>query len=481
MKQLVEFGCWSVLLGALGCAGGDGAPTRGPSLGGNGGHAGMSECFERPIRSGELGAACTGDVCNSELVCLEESSATVGGPNDPILAFPGGEEGSFPLVDLPAGYCSLALEASPQTCTSEDEAACNAICGSCSPFFADADVCLRQCRTEIDGNGTCRDAESGAAGYRCDLLFEVCDTGCASDDECRVSREDTDGSGEIESYDPVSMTGDRLVYDAASTFVCNRQTYRCEHPGVVGAAAGIACENDQDCEARGICLDEASFAFPGGYCSKLRCDLEGNPCADDGVCAEVGFGSPVCAEPCNVGAGAVEGDVRTYLATRQGCRDEYTCFWNGVAGDARGACVPGVYNDVQTPNIGEACGDNGTCYSPFGQGVCGDEELTCSILDAPAGETCPVGFGCAVLDCAAPGIPADVCGSDALCVLFASGLSLCLEACVDADDCLPGAACFDVDEDPATVDSVCFPFCLDDDECRSGEVCNLQGNCVSGA
>lgn len=456
--------------------GGGGTGGSGAILG-NGGTGGVggtpTACFDMPALAGEVGGTCRGDTfeCNGSNVCIAETPITIGGPNDPIIDNPDGEDTELEAAIWPGDYCSLPLTANPGTCTLEDEAACNDECASCAPFFVDANVCLRQCRATIDDNSACRD------GYACDILLEVCDTGCVNDADCRVFREDTNDNGEFDPYDPETMTGDRLVYRTDSNSVCNPDTYRCESPGTPGAEAGIPCIDDEECEGNGVCLDEDFFGFPGGYCSKIRCDLEGNECAGDGVCAGLGFGVPTCAESCIVGSGATLGDPSTYLNNTQGCRDGYTCFWGGVLNDATGVCVPGVFNDVTDNNVGEACADSDTCYSPFGQGVCVDDELSCSLLGAPAGTACPAGFGCSVFDCGVPGMPDDVCGDNAECVALPSGLTLCLESCTSAEDCLDNAACFDLDTDPATLDSICFPLCLEDSECRTGQICNDDGEC----
>jgi hypothetical protein len=77
-------------------------------------------------------------------------------------------------------------------------------------------------------------------------------------------------------------------------------------------------------------------------------------------------------------------------------------------------------------------------------------------------------------------MPEDVCGDDAECIVdTTSGLSLCLQRCGAAEDCLAGAACGDLDGDPATLDAVCLPFCVADTECRANETCNPQGECTS--
>jgi hypothetical protein len=85
---------------------------------------------------------------------------------------------------------------------------------------------------------------------------------------------------------------------------------------------------------------------------------------------------------------------------------------------------------------------------------------------------------CSILDCAAPGMPADVCGPAAQCLVFfdsGSGvqdLGACFETCTTADSCNTGHACV-----PATTlvagatGNVCFPICTADAQCRSGQTC----------
>ncbi len=467
-----------------GC-GSDGSPMGTGGIGGMGGAAGMGgslpdggvdgglACDQVPALGGELGGQCRGETfeCNGNLTCLPQQDFVVGGPDDPIRDYPPGESESFTVSEFSGNYCTAALPPSwPATqCGSANVQACAQECGLCTVAFTDADICLRGCRAEADTTSTCRD------GYECDLLFDVCDVGCSSDDDCRVFREDTNDNGEFDPWDPVTMTGDRLVYDTESTYVCNSDTNRCEHPGTPGAEAGDLCQGNQDCEANGTCLDEGFFGFPGGYCSKIRCDID--PCAGDGICAALGLGVPLCAESCQVGTGATPGDPRTYLGNTQGCRDQYTCFWGGFPDDPTGACVPGVFNDVTENNIGDDCTDASECYSPFGQGACGDADLVCALIGEEPGD-CLVGFGCTVFDCAAPGMPGDVCGIDGDCVVTSAGLSLCVAKCSAAESCLPGAACADLDDDPLTLDTVCLPFCIKSSECRAGEVCNNLGECT---
>lgn len=414
----------------------------------------LGECFEQQSAAGELGGSCRGAelACNGDLGCLPETVLELGGPEDPIRDFPSGEDQTFETSLFPGDNCILAFTTDPGVCDADEQQACLDECGFCVPgFFSDADACLKQCVAEAASNSSCRE------GYQCDVLLEVCAPGCLSDADCLVFREDSNQNGVFDPYDPETMTGDQLVYDTTSSFFCNADTFRCEHLGVATAEAGIVCERDEDCEANGRCfVDDVSF--PGSSCSKLRCDLPGNECAGDGICQVRGFGLPLCAARCRVGAGATPGEPSTYLDNNQDCREGYTCVWGGAAGDSTGACIAGVFNDVIEPNVGEACEQDAECYSPFGQGICfGD-------------------VGCSVLDCGVPGIPTqDVCGTSALCVAVDAANTVCLKTCASAADCLPSVACVPTDMD---LESVCFPDCTLG-QCRIGEECNQNtGLCV---
>jgi len=447
---------------AMGCATSD-APMGDPGgsggnrgTGGTGGGApdgGVSPgaCEEAIAMGGELGGPCRMEAeCNGVLECLPVQTDTFGGANDPIHDHPDGPDATVLTAEFVGNYCTSFFTPSEQGCTEQQATACDGECGICDPYYSNATICLRKCVAEVDTNSTCFDA------YQCDILFEGCYPGCQTDDDCRVFREDTNGNGEFDPWDPETLTGDRLVYDVDSTFFCNTDTYRCEHPGTPEAKTGDPCDNDQQCEANGICIDEEPFGYPGGYCTTVRCDID--PCAGDGICAQLFPEVLLCAERCEVGSGGMP-----YLGNTQGCRPGYTCFWAGVADDPTGLCVPGEFNDVVDPNIGFDCAEDSECYSPFGQGACFATDL----------------LGCTVLDCGAPGMPGDVCGDDAVCVDPEEGLlSLCVAKCSAAEDCLPGAACVDLDPDDLMLDDiVCLPFCEIDAECRAGETC-VSGSCT---
>jgi hypothetical protein len=145
--------------------------------------------------------------------------------------------------------------------------------------------------------------------------------------------------------------------------------------------------------------------------------------------------------------------------------------------------VLGNYNTVRAPNIGAPCTSDAACYSPFGHGRCddvlrGDER------------------SCTVLDCAAPGVPSDVCGdpdgSDpmlgaATCITIGSD-SVCRETCLRAATCPAGAACMPADVAMmvgiGAAHAICTPFCFGttqaeaDAQCRPGTTCG--GDFVPG-
>ena len=415
-----------------GGAGGVGG-TGGGGGTGTGGIGGALGCFEQISLAGELGGSCRegGTTCNTGFDCVPELPDPIGGAGDSIANLP-------PEVDEPVDrtffegtYCTLDLDflCDPETCLEQ--------CGFCSPVWG---ICMKACQPELGCNGVCRD------GYECDMIDFVCTPGCTSDDECRISRQGGEGGAGGDSG--------MWVYNTESDAVCNDETFRCEHSGTPGATAGDPCVFDEDCEANGICLDG-----PGGYCSKLGCDIGDNSCAG-GDAAVCGFGR--CLASCEVGPT----EMTPPIEDTQGCRPGYTCYWDRVDEILpSGFCDIGRFNTEETNNIGQDCDSSDQCYSPFGYGGCDPD------------------FHCTVYECGVPGMPADVCGTGNLCVDFIDfGIDLfaCLKECTDANDCVAGDACArNLDENPATDDDVCFPLCIDSSECRAGEVCDINNRCVA--
>jgi hypothetical protein len=301
-------------------------------------------------------------------------------------------------------------------------------------------------------------------GYQCTLSSRTCQPGCTTDAECRVYRADTNENGRIDPYDPDdNPDGDHLVYDEQSDATCNLDTFRCEHGGSGGAEAGDPCTKDSQCEANGRCLSEAATdgVYTDGYCVKDGCDLEGVECAGQGVCDTTTLGFPVCLRPCEVGA--TEGDRFTHA---RDCREGYTCEHRAGAPASEGVCLPGNFNDVRSPNIGSACTDPSSCYSPYGLGACAED------------------FGrdgyCTLFGCNMEGIDGNLCGEGAVCGQTDDGqTTLCLEQCDAPSDCPAPLGCWDTGEGGVDTggEKVCFPGCLRDEHCRTGERC-MEGDCV---
>ena len=469
------------------------------------------------------GSACTmARGCSSAAAaCLEPSrfgTPGVGGADDPIVDYPGGEETFIATPLFPGGYCTTSFEGlSPTTCNLRGTEDVDPVCGDCAtcidifgndvPENPATDVpgfCAQNCEASITSND-CR------AGYDCLLTQEVCFLGCQSDDECRIGREETNGvpglqtpdtcaadagaactpadCGEVTPADPDACATptanfDRLVYDTASAAICDPNTSRCTGaPSNPSATGGDTCTQDTDCEAEGFCIeeDEETGSWAGGTCTKFRCDLAGNECAGDAVCQEAGVGVFACLEGCTVGGFDTASDPATWVAegsTQGTCREGYGCFWNGDGGAGvanNGACLPIDYNPTVTvPNVGDACDEDSDCFSPFGTGFC----IT--------GEAFSGGY-CSVRNCNAPwfteGTPADAnaCGDGGICVPFADDdptFALCLESCTSADTCGDGLGCIALTS-MAGGPRACFAGCSADADCKTGERCNTtDSECV---
>jgi len=307
-------------------------------------------------------------------------------------------------------------------------------------------MCLRECTGSLTENTCAQPIQE------CILGSNVCLDGCRSDAECSNQ-----------------WLGDHFGDDAEGMWTCNITTRHCAHPGVATASAGDPCIKSSDCERNGRCISETGEdGWPGGYCTKDGCLVSGNDCAGDGVCQRRRIGVEGCFAPCDFGQEPVV-DRLSIMGHGAGCRAGYTCAWNGVdpAGTpGNGACVPGNYNTVTTSNTGAPCTDDADCYSPYGAGLCEN-----------TGFWPPSGY-CTILDCGAPGMPADVCGPNTQCVLLFDNVTACLLSCTTAEDCSPGHACSRLTGGAAS--KVCFPVCADDLDCRTGETCVVAAGDVTG-
>jgi hypothetical protein len=439
-------------------SGGSAAGSGGRATGGGSADAGI-----------EVGAACTkdtdcgkGKTCDQEIAQLGTVSGAPGGQVD-LSLFPGGSCTPVRLAAYDStgggGSCDPSQPTGAQGCGPD---------GVCLPETVSGKT-LVGCRHACEPSAT----ESGCSrtGYTCDFGSHACVEGCRSDTECRVLLQDTNGDGQADS----------ASYDRASDAVCSAKTGRCEHPA--GAQApGQSCGRDDDCEADGICITAGSGPagqfFPGGFCSKVGCDIAGRECQGGNVCEALRpwlsetETNPICLARCTVGAEPAELQLGTN-GHAEGCRAGYRCHYNGGNGAESGVCVGGNYNAVTKNDIGSACQLNSDCYSPFGIGRC---------LSYGLPNNASSGGICTILDCNVPGLPKDLCGSGNECVASQTDQAFCAHNCAKASECPAGFACFDDDGDTDTA-KICYPICEADVDCRASEHCKLFsgqtiGQCV---
>jgi hypothetical protein len=478
---------------ALGCGDDDRPlPDAGPMIridaGPGGGDSGAPDA-NRPD-TGVVDRCGTGQPCDPARgcssaghSCQENLGGTQGGDaNDPIDNAPPG----VTTVDQPlfgAGYCTTALVnlgMNPPSCTLGDDASCPE-CARCESLGniggIERTFCARECTPSITDD-SCPDSARG--NYTCTLGSNYCLDGCNNDDQCRVFRIDTNADGLLEAPEDGMVAVDRLEYRDMVNHRCDTATDRCIHDGTAGAVAGDTCGWDGECEPRGDCIyaegwHDLAEPTPGrGYCTKFGCDVPGNGCAGDQKCQSRGFGDGffLCTQPCEVGRNegvATEPDYEFNFAA--GCRPGHRCLWDGSsamgAADG-GSCIPGTYNDVRVSNLGEACTDDATCYSPYGAGRC---------LGILRGDP----DSCTIIDCAAPGIPADICGTEQTCMQLGTD-SVCRATCTTATDCGTGNEACLPSEIAAMIglmaaEDICSPLCFGttqaqaDMQCRAGQTC----------
>lgn len=450
--------------------------------------------------------------------CIDPSTfgeTGLGGPADPIAGHPDGEDTFVPTPLFPGGYCTTSYPqegVTPNQCNVRDQDQAATVCGGCATCIdlfgldtpdSGADFvpgfCAQSCTPSLTEND-CRE------GYDCLLIQEGCLPGCQSDDECRIAREETNGiegiqtpadceddaaactpadCGEASPANPDACANpadhfDSLVYDTDSSAICDPATSRCTGaPSTASASGGDPCTDNDQCEPEGFCITESEDgSWVGGSCTKWRCDLEGNGCANDGVCQEAGVGVFGCFEGCTVGGVDPGSEPGTWVAegsARSTCREGYGCFWGGegATGEAdNGVCLPVDYEPAVTAsNVGATCESDADCFSPFGQGFC------------IQGDGFESGY-CSVRNCAAPWFTSEtnVCGAGAECVAFDPTdptFALCVQNCASADECSVGLGCVQFTEES----KACWPGCAEDGDCRTGEVCRNPGEpdsaCVS--
>lgn len=405
-----------------------------------------------------VGTACMNEAVpcgDGEGLCVTARGlGELGGAEDPIEDLPDGvdPETSYDLVAFADGYCApkgFKTLSDPTSCDPSVEDSCGG-CASCINLTGGADplvMCLRDCERTSWTDQAC------PSGNTCVGLVGgggVCLWGdCQTDDECRITRVDSNENGEIDPYDPATNpNGDRLKYFTDADIpnfaaTCNVALGRCEHTGTPNAQAGDACTNDFQCEANGTCEE--------GVCTKFDCDLAGNECAGDGVCID-----GQCMKGCRWGV-YTDGNPAN---GPEDCAEGQSCLWDGVNTEGvNGGCVAGNYNDVTEENFGDTCLEDSECYSPNGEGSC---------FGYP-------GLGlprqCAVEGCGVGPEGATLCGEGNSCVNFGD-FQICAPTCTAGSQCDDGLAC----QIPANAESgFCVPFCQDDEECATGTCSKADG------
>lgn len=421
----------------------------------------------------EAPRTCASDTECSVGVCLEASSTLIGGP--------------IGVVGLPAGIAAPRVSIAPGgLCVARDSCTLGAglgrgdgcgACQRCVPTLA-GPACRPRCGSDED----C----AFHVGYVCDASLGACIEGCASDTECRIARVD---HGTIGAFDGPGT--DPLEYDAASTATC--EAGRCVRSGGATVSAGAPCSVESACADAQTCITpvrgegdpHGAFCagldcarFVGGYCASLGCADGTTRCGAGEACIRIPAPGVIgtsdgstsfCARTCMPGA-EPEADRIGLTGHGLGCEVGQACVpeRDTQTGAAVGACLPGRYDDLTTPNVGTRCTRDATCWSPFGLGRC--DSIDPRAPGAPGLRACTI-EGCSAL-------PPDACGAGAACQLVRGGdLSLCLATCASAADCTSGLACADADDDPSTP-RVCFGGCGQDADCRADEFC--RGATLSG-
>jgi len=469
-KLWVALGCAALLLACSSSSSKTSAKKgAGEDAGTNdaGGSAGKGGAAGSGATGGAFGARCTKAAdCMKGLSCDQEVDTSyradnlpAGRTEVPSTAYPGGSCTPVPSATFdPNGVksCDPTQPQASQGCGSN---------GACVVVSVGTD-------TEVACRPLCNPASStNECGhfYTCDFELRACVEGCQSDDECRIMLIDKNGDG----------NPDGLRYDDASKATCDTTMFRCVVPqGAANAPTGDPCQRQDDCESEGVCLQSlqtyGGLPFPGGYCTKLGCDLKGRECKGDAaVCAPLRSWTPgaitsaACLESCKVG-GEPMADQLGVKGHGMGCREGYRCHYNGSGSSAsadQGVCVGGNYNAITTNNVGAECKTDTDCYSPFGLGTC----LSLAVSGSQAAASV-----CSIMDCAVPGLPDGVCGAGAECIGLNGDLTFCAKTCKDATECATGFACADDDGVSATP-KICYPICFGNDDCRVGhETCKIS-------
>lgn len=372
-----------------------------------------------------IGSACDADACQHGLECIPAVDAVLDTVDATLLALCSHGCDPRALQDgcEPCAQCIDAIRVGTQRVPSSE--------------LGRAPYCALRCEPSLGWSGCAR------PGFSCDVVTGTCHDACVRDDECRLVRDESGA----------------LVEDLTRPHHCDLITGRCRSSGTPGARVGDACSSDTDCMVDGICLRGDGWP-EGGYCTRLDCRWGELACGEGERCHERALERPACLLACTVAA-ETESERLGASGHGAGCAPGLSCRWDGVSAELspNGGCVPGNYNDVSEPNLGEPCERDEECYSPFGLGRCAWSESAMGV--------------CVLIDCgdAHPGLG---CGEGASCVDLGED-ALCLRTCAAPSECSAGLACA---PDPSGT-RVCAASCTTDADCREGEHC--QGSaCAFG-
>jgi hypothetical protein len=292
---------------------------------------------------------------------------------------------------------------------------------------------------------------------------------------------------------PEASCSDLVDDDQDQAFDCDDTD--CHAAGACEVGEGVLggpCAQSSDCAATGedpLCIDEARYEWPGGFCTEL-CSLAEQDCAAGGECQDIGLpeGRGVCQVPCDIAAPSP-------------CREGYECKEDRGAGPycqpMLEICDNGVDDDLDGPidceehdclyadNCTETC-DNGQDDNADGKADCEDVRCidapecawrvtaTCSDDRALPAESCvelgTQGFPCDPITNAGclPEQSCELVGGTFLCFGPPNDIAPCERCGGLRGRCAAGTTCM------TYVSARCAPFCCTDADCGEGSTCNRE-------
>jgi hypothetical protein len=200
--------------------------------------------------------------------------------------------------------CSLGSNSLGNACFDHGDCAAVNDDALCLPDFYgfSGGYCSEFCDLVSDdcpGDGLCFDYGIGDHG--------VCLDGCTTSAECRPGYEcrNLGLATDVCYIPPESNCNDYDDNDADQLTDCEDPDCQATAACTIGAVPyGSGCTAHNQCAVNAgadpLCLDNAFFGFPGGYCSEF-CDSTGSGCSADGVCSPWFFfpsGAGQCFKKC---------------------------------------------------------------------------------------------------------------------------------------------------------------------------------------